>query len=36
MSTTAPTIQDLRQAIRNVPDFPKPGIQNDLVAPRST
>lgn len=31
--TTAPTLADLRHAIRNVPDFPKPGIQFKDITP---
>ena len=27
------TVQDLREAIRNVPDFPKPGIQFKDITP---
>ena len=33
MSTIAPTVQDLRDAIRNVPDFPKLGIQFKDITP---
>jgi len=30
---SAPTVQELREAIRNVPDFPKPGIQFKDITP---
>ncbi len=33
MLTTPPTVQDLTRAIRNVPDFPKPGIQFKDITP---
>lgn len=33
MTNSHPTIQDLRQAIRNIPDFPKPGIQFKDITP---
>lgn len=33
MSTAIPTPDDLRAAIRNVPDFPKPGIQFKDITP---
>ena len=33
MHPPAPTTADLRQAIRNVPDFPKPGIQFKDITP---
>ena len=33
MTLSAPTIEDLRKAIRNVPDFPKPGIQFKDITP---
>ena len=33
MTTAAPSLDDLRQAIRNVPDFPKPGIQFKDITP---
>lgn len=33
MSTAIPTADDLRNAIRNVPDFPKPGIQFKDITP---
>lgn len=33
MTVTPPTVQDLRDAIRNVPDFPKPGIQFKDITP---
>lgn len=33
MTTSAPTLQDLREAIRNIPDFPKAGIQFKDITP---
>ena len=33
MTASSPTVQDLRAAIRNVPDFPKPGIQFKDITP---
>jgi len=33
MIATLPTVQDLSRAIRNVPDFPKPGIQFKDITP---
>jgi adenine phosphoribosyltransferase len=33
MSTAIPTADDIRAAIRNVPDFPKPGIQFKDITP---
>jgi adenine phosphoribosyltransferase len=33
MNTTTPSMRDLEQAIRNVPDFPKPGIQFKDITP---
>jgi adenine phosphoribosyltransferase len=33
MTPSAPTIEDLRKAIRNIPDFPKPGIQFKDITP---
>ena len=33
MTVAAPSLDDLRQAIRNVPDFPKPGIQFKDITP---
>jgi len=33
MITKPPTVQDLSRAIRNVPDFPKPGIQFKDITP---
>lgn len=33
MSSAIPTVDDLRAAIRNVPDFPKPGIQFKDITP---
>ena len=33
MTATLPTVQNLREAIRNVPDFPKPGIQFKDITP---
>jgi adenine phosphoribosyltransferase len=33
MTVTAPSLDDLRQAIRNIPDFPKPGIQFKDITP---
>lgn len=33
MTSSRPTLQDLRNAIRNVPDFPKPGIQFKDITP---
>jgi adenine phosphoribosyltransferase len=33
MTATPPTVQNLRDAIRNVPDFPKPGIQFKDITP---
>lgn len=33
MLAKPPTVQDLSQAIRNVPDFPKPGIQFKDITP---
>src|SRR5437762_5769823 len=33
MHDTAPTVADLEQAIRNIPDFPKPGIQFKDITP---
>jgi len=33
MIANPPTVQDLTQAIRNVPDFPKPGIQFKDITP---
>lgn len=33
MSTAIPTAEDLRTAIRNVPDFPKPGVQFKDITP---
>src|SRR2546425_6676535 len=33
MHDTAPTIADLEKAIRNIPDFPKPGIQFKDITP---
>lgn len=30
---TSPTVQDLREAVRNIPDFPKPGIQFKDITP---
>lgn len=31
--TTTPSVQELRDAIRNIPDFPKPGIQFKDITP---
>jgi len=33
MTETAPTLSDIERAIRNVPDFPKPGIQFKDITP---
>jgi len=33
MNQTKPTITEIQQAIRNVPDFPKPGIQFKDITP---
>ena len=33
MTAPAPTLQDIERAIRNVPDFPKPGIQFKDITP---
>ncbi len=33
MSQTSPTVADIERAIRNVPDFPKPGIQFKDITP---
>ena len=33
MTAAAPTVQDLRNRIRNIPDFPKPGIQFKDITP---
>ena len=33
MTESSPTVRDLRDAIRNVPDFPKPGIQFKDITP---
>jgi len=33
MTPRSPTAQDLRKAIRNIPDFPKPGIQFKDITP---
>ncbi len=33
MTATPPTVQNLRDAIRNVPDFPRPGIQFKDITP---
>ena len=33
MTVTAASLEDLRQAIRNIPDFPKPGIQFKDITP---
>lgn len=33
MSLATPTPDDIRQAIRNIPDFPKPGIQFKDITP---
>src|SRR5437899_6600817 len=33
MHDTAPTVADLEKAIRNIPDFPKPGIQFKDITP---
>ena len=33
MSPTRPTVTDIERAIRNVPDFPKPGIQFKDITP---
>ncbi len=33
MASPTPTPQELRQAIRNIPDFPKPGIQFKDITP---
>jgi adenine phosphoribosyltransferase len=33
MSLTAPTAADIARAIRNIPDFPKPGIQFKDITP---
>ena len=33
MNTTSSSLKDLEQAIRNVPDFPKPGIQFKDITP---
>jgi adenine phosphoribosyltransferase len=33
MSASLPTVADLERAIRNVPDFPKPGIQFKDITP---
>ena len=33
MTQTLPTLSELEQAIRNVPDFPKPGIQFKDITP---
>ena len=33
MTASSPTVRDLRDAIRNVPDFPKPGIQFKDITP---
>ena len=33
MTSSPPTVRDLRQAIRNIPDFPKPGIQFKDITP---
>jgi adenine phosphoribosyltransferase len=33
MSLAHPTVQDIERAIRNIPDFPKPGIQFKDITP---
>ena len=33
MTSASPSLDDLRQAIRNIPDFPKPGIQFKDITP---
>lgn len=33
MTPSAPSVQDVRQAIRNIPDFPKAGIQFKDITP---
>jgi adenine phosphoribosyltransferase len=33
MSTSTPTADDIRRAIRNIPDFPQPGIQFKDITP---
>jgi adenine phosphoribosyltransferase len=33
MTTSTPMLSDIRRAIRNVPDFPKPGIQFKDITP---
>src|SRR5947208_17161208 len=33
MHETPPTVADLEKAIRNIPDFPKPGIQFKDITP---
>jgi adenine phosphoribosyltransferase len=33
MNTSAPTAADIERAIRNIPDFPKPGIQFKDITP---
>ncbi|HZL44329.1 MAG TPA: adenine phosphoribosyltransferase [Verrucomicrobiae bacterium] len=33
MITTTPTVADIARAIRNIPDFPKPGIQFKDITP---
>ncbi len=33
MTASSPTVRDLRDAIRNVPNFPKPGIQFKDITP---
>jgi len=33
MTASASSLEDLRQAIRNIPDFPKPGIQFKDITP---
>ena len=33
MSSTRTTVADIERAIRNVPDFPKPGIQFKDITP---
>lgn len=32
-TTSTPSVQELREAIRNIPDFPKPGIQFKDITP---
>ena len=33
MTTSTPTVSDIERAIRNIPDFPKPGIQFKDITP---